>query len=142
MDLLATLADDSSMERLLNVKLNGNLCFEVFNSLGNLGDGCLDAVTRSFDRNNGVDFFGFLNTRKIISEISCRTSRFRGKEICTPPQSSEILLISSARRAVKFLWYFSGTSTVCSSILSSSLILFSRISFALATPSFVPRIVI
>ena len=66
----------------------------------------------------------------------------RGKEICTPPHSFEILLISSARREVKFLWYCSGTETSFSSIEANSATFLSRIAFAFLTPSAVPKIVI
>ena len=66
----------------------------------------------------------------------------RGKEIWTPPHSEEILLISSALLAVKFLWYCSGTTTSFSSIEANSATFLSRIAFAFFTPASVPKMVI
>jgi hypothetical protein len=60
LDLLATLADDCSVEDLCDIELDRNLRFKVRNCFTDLSDGGLDTIARSFDRDNSVDFFRFL----------------------------------------------------------------------------------
>ena len=60
LDLLATLADDCSVEDFCDIELDRNLRFKVRNCFTDLRDGGLDTIARSFDRDDSVDFFRFL----------------------------------------------------------------------------------
>ena len=145
LDLFSSFANDITMEVLFNFNFFGDLSNEIVGMLFDHSNGLIDTITRTLDLDSIRDFFTFLKANFELSktfEFFKNTFGGRGKEIWTPPHSEEILLMSSALLAVKFLWYCSGTTTSFSSIEANSATFLSRIAFAFFTPSSVPKMVI
>ena len=153
LDLFSSLANDITMKVFFNFNFFGDLSNEIVGMLFDHCNGLIDTVTRTLDLDGIRDFFTFLKKIDIRSKHKKRilskkkyfykiTFGGRGKEIWTPPHSEEILLMSSALLAVKFLWYCSGTTTSFSSIEANSATFLSRIAFAFFTPASVPKMVI